>query len=167
MKLQDFYREKELVQVLDPVTKIWEEARILGFESSISVRVKYLNWSKKQVKKFGSDIITVSLRTPPSCWPIQKYLKAKEEDKSTRKAKLIRGKTNPQTNLAEHKKRQCGDKVHYIGQSRRVPTDIPSLMEIIDELKVSPTLKMGYVIINDPFQQIMGVKHEQTSAVEV
>ena len=44
---------------------------------------------------------------------------------------------------------------------------MPSLMEIIDELKVSTTLKTGYVIINDPFQQIMGVKHEQTTAIEV
>ena len=31
------------VQVLDPATKIWEDARIIGFEGSFGIRVKYLN----------------------------------------------------------------------------------------------------------------------------
>ena len=31
---------KEQVHVLNPVTKIWEDARIIGFEGSFGIRVK-------------------------------------------------------------------------------------------------------------------------------
>ena len=50
---------EEQVQVLDPATKIWEDACIIGvgLEGSFGIRVKYLNWQDKLVKRFGSDRI--------------------------------------------------------------------------------------------------------------
>ena len=74
MDLTNRYTVTENVQLLDPATKIWEDAIIMGFEGSHEIRVKYVNWSDKLAKRFGSDRIKVNRNTPESSWPVRKYI---------------------------------------------------------------------------------------------
>ena len=39
------FKVKEDVQVLDPITRIWENAIVLFFDDDWNVRIKYVNWS--------------------------------------------------------------------------------------------------------------------------
>ena len=42
--VRDLFRENEIVHVVDETTAIWEEAKIVGFESDWSVRIAWVNW---------------------------------------------------------------------------------------------------------------------------
>ena len=42
--VRDLFRENEIVHVVDDTTAIWEEAKIVGFESDWSVRIAWVNW---------------------------------------------------------------------------------------------------------------------------
>ena len=42
--VRDLFRENEIVHVVDETTAIWEEAKIVGFESDWAVRIAWVNW---------------------------------------------------------------------------------------------------------------------------
>ena len=147
---------KEQVQVLDPATKIWEDARIIGFEGSFGIRVKYLNWPDKLVKRFGSDRIEVSPNTPQNCWPVRKCIVLQDvrgRRKSKKPAETV-------FDIPDPRKRQLGDRIFFTGTSRKSPADIPSLEEVRKDAEESKLLNSGYVVMNDPFQQNMAVSFD-------
>ena len=64
MAVLSVFNMKERVHVSHPATKIWRDARIIGFEGSLGIQVKYLKWPDKLVKRFGSDRNEVYHKTP-------------------------------------------------------------------------------------------------------
>ena len=62
--------------------------------------------------------------------------------------------------IPDPKKRQLGDRIFFTGTSRKSPADIPSLEEVRKDAEESKLLNSGYVVMNDPFQQIMAVSFD-------
>ena len=153
MDLTNRYTVTEKVQVLDPATKIWEDAIIMGFEGSHEIRVKYVNWSDKLAKRFGSDRIKVNRNAPESSWPVRKYIQT-QDVRGPRRTK------KPGTDSMDLRKRQFGDEVHFIGSTKQSPGDIPSLEDIRKELENSNQLQSAIVVMNDPFRKNMGITRE-------
>lgn len=44
--MNTFLKQNDVVQVIDPTTGIWCDAKVIGFESDTRVRVDFIGWSK-------------------------------------------------------------------------------------------------------------------------
>ena len=43
--LKQIFHQDKIVQVIGPATSIWEDAKIIAFESDWSLRVQWINWN--------------------------------------------------------------------------------------------------------------------------
>lgn len=48
--MNTFLKENDVVQVIDPTTGIWSDAKVIGFESDTRVRVNFIGWPAAQSK---------------------------------------------------------------------------------------------------------------------
>ena len=67
MLLQTF-KLKEIVQILDPETYIWESAKIKTFISDWSLKIQWIDWNNRLQK----IEIPLELRPDPNRWNIRK-----------------------------------------------------------------------------------------------
>ncbi len=66
----DVFKVNEYVQVIDAASGVWENAKIVAFQSSWSTKVKLTNWS---TSKAGLPNVEVPpYATSRSQWPIRK-----------------------------------------------------------------------------------------------
>ena len=105
------------------------------------------------MKRFGSDRIDVSPKTTQNCWPIRKCIVLRD----VRGPRKFKKPAETVFDIADPRKRTIEDGICFTGTSRKSPADIPSLEEVGKDAEESKQLKSGYVVMNDPFQQIMAV----------
>lgn len=146
--LTEIFKVKTAVQVLDPSTKIWEAATVLGDLSSdcvgvYTIRVKFTNWASKN--KDGR--IAVDTRLSRDHWPIRFPINRPLIREGTSRIKSF-----PMTGIHMLKE---NDHVYYVGRSFRDPTNIPSVSELQLEIENATELKMGWLKANDPFREQM------------
>ena len=145
--ITDIYRVNEKVQVIDETTGIWEDAKIVGFPSSWSVKVRLTNWS---TAKAGLPIISVAKHTDVFKWPIRKpmsepILLLGPRRKRSRRNEAVQ---NP------HRKVRF-EEVHYVERCHDDATDIER------PRRPAVTVKKGKVMTNDPFSSKLVVAPEE------
>ena len=59
---------RENIQALCPFTKIWVCAKVIGFISSLSVKIKFSNWQGK----FSEHVFDILEKTEQAKWCIRK-----------------------------------------------------------------------------------------------
>ncbi len=136
----------KLVQVIDPTTGVWENARIIAFPSSWSVKIRFTNWS---TSKAGLPNVEVPQHaTSRSQWPIRRpIVKPIVRSKRNHRSKKVNHnghETNPENKV-------CYETIFCVGPSFADPTDLPSFTELQKLLKDSKTVKSAKIIVNDPF----------------
>lgn len=146
--LTNKFHFNEIVQVVDPVTGIWEEAKICGFLSDWSVSVCYTKWSttKKQCINIAEN-----RRSSEDNWPIRKKI-AKPEVRHgiSRRTKVLNQCTKEDLKY-EKERCQMNDVIHFVGPSVSDATDIPSVADLQRTIAASRELRTGTVTLNDPF----------------
>ena len=158
--LSNFFKFNKNIQVLDPLTTIWEGGTIKGFNSSWEVAVRYQRWSKNGTIKIPDELAECREN-----WPIRKCI--------THTAGLFRSGSRraatAQGSLGYRKEnRMVHEWVGFAGKSVRSFTDLPSLHEgnaggsITNE-----QILTGTVVTDDPFLQCMVVQTEHQQEPEV
>ena len=54
--LSNFFEVNQNIQVLDPLTKIWEGATVKWFKSSWELQVRYQRWSENGTIKIPDEL---------------------------------------------------------------------------------------------------------------
>ncbi len=67
------FKENEIVQVLDVTTHIWELAKILGFITDWSAKVKWVDWSS--IPPIVIEVPATLREKGRECWNIRKFQK--------------------------------------------------------------------------------------------
>ncbi len=145
--ITDIYRVNEKVQVIDETTGIWEDAKIVWFPSSWSVKVRLTNWS---TAKAGLPIISVAKHTDVFQWPIRKSISEPILLLGPRRKRSRRNEAvqNP------HRKVRF-EEVHYVERCHDDATDIER------PRRPAVTVKKGKVMTNDPFSSKLVVAPEE------
>ena len=150
MLLQTF-SDNEVVQVLDPATSIWESAKILSFVSDWCVRIKWVDWSSKK------EDVTVPEkdRADKNNWNVRKSQGLQLSEKRTNKRRSI---------VLDYNARKLvkNDEI-YFWQPECECID----NERCQEDTCCGSVLMGWVTMNDPFNQQCLVKDEEMSPVYV
>ena len=105
------------------------------------------------MKRFGSNRIEVSSKTPQNCWPVRNCIVLQDvcgPRKSKKPAETV-------FDIPDPRKRQLGDRIFFTGTSQKSPADIPSLEQVRNDDEESKLLKSGNVVMNDPFQRNMAL----------
>ena len=72
--LPELFLVNQIIQALCPITKIWMEAKIIGFEGSWAVRILFTKWLKKH--KWAT--VQVNQEDQMKDWPIRKTIRIEE-----------------------------------------------------------------------------------------
>lgn len=134
------YKLNELVQVIDPTTGIWTDAKILGVESDTQIRVDFVGWPKSQ-SKVVVDYEGCNFRRPE---------RKQSVVQNSRRRNPIRLDYKPEMRVKL-------DLVYFVGRVRTDPTDVISGDEMLEEIAAAKTLRKGWVCTNDPFKHRMQV----------
>ena len=116
--LSNFFKVNENIQVLDPLTKIWEGATIKGFKSSWEVAVRYQRWFKNGTIKIPDELAECRKK-----WPIRKCIThaAGPLQPGSRRAATAQGSLS---SIEEN--RMVHERVFFVGESVRSFTDLSS-----------------------------------------
>ena len=151
--LSENFRLKEEVQVLDPATKRWEPACILGFVNDWKAKIKYLNWGKTGNIEVEERYQQADRKTR---WGIRKVMR-KEKRQLKRSDK--RQNQNKLTDWLE--KRCVGDSVKFIQNTSNNCDGIPPMRnQESDTCSNLFEAKIGKILMNDPFMMEMVVQIE-------
>ena len=151
--LSENFRLKEEVQVLDPATKRWEPACILGFVNDWKAKIKYLNWGKTGHIEIEERYQQADLKTR---WGIRKVMR-KERQQLKRS-----DRRQNQNNLTDWLEKRCvGDSVKFIQNTSNNCDGIPPMRnQESDTCSNFYEVKIGKILINDPFMMAMVVQIE-------
>ena len=117
--LSENFRLKEEVQVLDPATKRWEPACILGFVNDWKAKIKYLNWGKTSNIEVEERYQQADRKTR---WGIRKVMR-KERQQLKRS-----DRRQNQNNLTDWLEKRCvGDSVKFIQNTSNNCDGIPPM----------------------------------------
>ena len=115
--LSNFFKVSEHIQVLDPLTKIWEGATIKVFKLSWEVAVRYQRWSKNGTIKNTDELVDYREK-----WPIRKCI----THMVVQKRPGSRRATTAQGSLGYRKEnRMVHERLRFVGESVRSFTDLP------------------------------------------
>ena len=151
--LSENFRLKEEVQVLDPATKRWEPACILGFVNDWKAKIKYLNWGKTGHIEIEERYQQADLKTR---WGIRKVMR-KERQQLKRS-----DRRQNQNNLTDWLEKRCvGDSVKFIQNTSNNCDGIPPMRnQESDTCSNLFEAKIGKILMNDPFMMEMVVQIE-------
>ena len=151
--LSENFRLKEEVQVLDPATKRWEPACILGFVNDWKAKIKYLNWGKTGHIEIEERYQQADLKTR---WGIRKVMR-KERQQLKRS-----DRRQNQNNLTDWLEKRCvGDSVKFIQDTSNNCDGIPPMRnQESDTCSNLFEAKIGKILMNDPFMMEMVVQIE-------
>ena len=151
--LSENFRLKEEVQVLDPATKRWEPACILGFVNDWKAKIKYLNWGKTECFEVEERYQQADRKTR---WGIRKVMRKEREllKRSDRRQN--------QNNLTDWLEKRCvGDSVKFIQNTSNNCDGIPPMRnQESDTCSNLFEAKIGKILMNDPFMMEMLVQIE-------
>ena len=151
--LSESFRHNEEVQVLDPLTKVWEPARILGFINDWKAKVKYLNWGKTGDIEVEERYQQADLKAR---WGIRKVMRRERQQlkRSDRRQN--------QNKLTDWLQKRCvGDSVKFIQDPSKNYDGIPPMRnQESDTCSNFYEVKIGKILINDPFMMAMVVQIE-------
>ena len=136
-----FFETKPVVQVVDPDTQIWEEAKIEGFEGTNHVRVNFTRWGKNK------NPVRVLFCDP-------KFLLKIGQSGTLLKKFYFPDDTILITNWITLKKKfEKGDIVYFVtAPSVGVLMEPWEMKQMIQQASV---LKSGTVLINDRFRKTL------------
>ena len=151
--LSENFRLKEEVQVLDPATKRWEPACILGFVNDWKAKIKYLNWGKTGDIEVEERYQQADRKTR---WGIRKVMR-KERQQLKRS-----DRRQNQNNLTDWLEKRCvGDSVKFIQNTSNNCDGIPPMRnQESDTCSNLFEAKIGKILMNDPFMMEMVVQIE-------
>ena len=151
--LSENFRLKEEVQVLDPATKRWEPACILGFVNDWKAKIKYLNWGKTGNIEVEERYQQADRKTR---WGIRKVMR-KERQQLKRS-----DRRQNQNNLTDWLEKRCvGDSVKFIQNTSNNCDGIPPMRnQESDTCSNLFEAKIGKILMNDPFMMEMVVQIE-------
>ena len=151
--LSENFRLKEEVQVLDPATKRWEPACILGFVNDWKAKIKYLNWGKTGDIEVEERYQQADRKTR---WGIRKVMR-KERQQLKRS-----DRRQNQNNLTDWLEKRCvGDSVKFIQDTSNNCDGIPPMRnQESDTCSNLFEAKIGKILMNDPFMMEMVVQIE-------
>ena len=151
--LSENFRLKEEVQVLDPATKRWEPACILGFVNDWKAKIKYLNWGKTSNIEVEERYQQADRKTR---WGIRKVMR-KERQQLKRS-----DRRQNQNNLTDWLEKRCvGDSVKFIQNTSNNCDGIPPMRnQESDTCSNLFEAKIGKILMNDPFMMEMVVQIE-------
>ena len=115
--LSNFFKVSENIQVLDPLTKIWEGATITGFKFLWEVAVRYQGWSKNGTIKKTDELVDYREK-----WPMRKCI----THTVVPMRPGLRRATTAQGSLGYRKEnRIVHERLRFVGESVRSFTDLP------------------------------------------
>jgi len=121
MDLTTLFKPKEAVQVIDPSTRIWEPAKILGLESSWAVRISYDNWKY-------NGVIAVDRNQSSERWEIRKPIKKADILQSSSRRRSKDEREYSKKDLGYNKEHcQLDDEVYFVGTRHSDQTEVQTL----------------------------------------
>ena len=121
------FKVKEDVQVLDPITRIWENAIVLFFVDDWNVRIKYVNWSGNKTA----------------------LIKLEDRNNRVRPRKRRSVTTNSQNTCKE--RHTVDNQFCFVGRSFKKASDLPEICKRVDEPHSGSEVHFGTVRSVDPF----------------
>ena len=140
--MNTFIKENDVVQVIDPTTGIWTDAKVLGFESDTRVRVDFIGWPK------ASSKVIVTFEG----WNVRRQVKKKSAVEGVSRRASAQHKLDYEPSM-----RVKNDIVYFVGRVHEDPADLKTPNELMEENAASTQLHKGWVCFNDPFNRRMQI----------
>lgn len=140
------FRTNEQVQVLCPVTKIWESGTVVAIEGSWAVRIKFNHWSGKHNTK-----IVIPKNLSKEKWVVRKTITKTAISRGASRRQNLSSKCTSSHLGYKVDRRQYLDVVHFVN-NRNDDADISN-----QQPSKNKEVRMAWVVINDPFLEQMQV----------